>query len=488
MRWFTRILKITKPSKKDHPVHLFFTNTLSGKKEVFISQRPEVVTMYTCGPTVYGRAHIGNLRAYVFSDTLARTLIAAKYRVNRVINITDFGHLVSDGDEGEDKMTKGLKREGMELTMTNMRLLSEKFAAVFIENLDDLNIDTASIRFPRASDYIAEQVALISTLEQKGYAYRTKRGVYFDTARFPNYGRLGNVSVDAQQEGSRAKSNVEKRSPADFVLWKPDAKLGWQSPWGFGFPGWHIECSAMARSLLGQEIDVHTGGEDHIAVHHNNEIAQSEAASGRPFAHYWLHNAFLTLNGEKTSKSLGNGLYLADIVEKGYHPLALRYFFLQAHYRTPLSFSWEALASASVGLERLWKTSRQIAEESKCVSQSSDAYTHFIAAIRDDLATPQALAILWDALKSEEYAPEEKWGLIEGAEAHLGLSLIEPPLMGSMKNEDIPTEVQEMLRNRELARTSKDFEAADRIRSEIEARGYRVDDGPNGAVLTKGSI
>jgi len=201
-----------------------------------------------------------------------------------------------------------------------------------------------------------------------------------------------------------------------------------------------------------------------------------------------LHNAFLTLNGEKTSKSLGNGLYLADIVEKGYHPLALRYFFLQAHYRTPLSFSWEALASASVGLERLWKTSRQIAEESKCVSQSSDAYTHFIAAIRDDLATPQALAILWDALKSEEYAPEEKWGLIEGAEAHLGLSLIEPPLMGSIKNEDIPTEVQEMLRNRELARTSKDFEAADRIRSEIEARGYRVDDGPSGAVLTKGSI
>lgn len=467
---------------------VFFTNTLSGKKELFISQKPGIVLLYTCGPTVYGPTSIGNLRAYIFSDTIVRTLTSAGYRVRRIINITDFGHLVSDGDEGEDKMTKGLKREKMALTMENMRTLAERYAHAFISDLEMLAVDVSDTMFPRASDYIAEQIALIATLEQKGYAYRTSNGVYFDTARFPNYGVLGGLTVGTQRKGARIAENKEKRHPADFVLWKPDVKLGWPSPWGQGFPGWHIECSAMSRSLLGQEIDIHTGGEDLAPIHHNNEIAQSEAASGRTFVHYWMHNAFLTVGGEKISKSLGNVFYLSDVIEKGFSPLALRYFFLQAHYRTPLSFSWDALAGAAEALQRLWHMSREIAEESSRKSAPSEAHNRFLAALRDDLATPQAIGILWESLRSEDYSPEEKWGLLEDADAHLGLSLIEPPLAPHVAAQDTPPEIQKLLTSRESARLDKDFDEADRLRHEIQNRGYRVDDGPDGPVLTRTTL
>jgi cysteinyl-tRNA synthetase len=488
MQWLDRLLGKREASSRTVAPRIFLINTLSNTKELFIPQKPGVVTMYSCGPTVYGPAQIGNLRAYVFSDTLARTLIAAGYHVHRVINITDFGHLVSDGDEGEDKMTKGLRREKLELTMKNMRVLAERYAKVFLEDLDDLNIDTESIRFPRASDYIPEQIALIRTLEQKGYAYRTKEGVYFDTSRFVGYGKLGDINLNAQREGTRALENREKRNAADFVLWKPDEHLGWESPWGMGFPGWHIECSAMVRALLGQEIDIHTGGEDHIAVHHNNEIAQSEAASGRTFVHYWMHNAFLTMNGEKASKSLGNSVELSTVVEKGFHPLALRYFFLQAHYRTPLSFSFDALAGGAGALERLWKISRELKEESKGKSAASAVRERFVVAVRDDLATPQALGILWDSLKSEEYSPEEKWGLILDADAHLGLSLENPPMGHQIKEEEIPAALRDLLAEREKARAAKDFKEADRIRGEIEKSGYRVDDSASGPVLIRTSL
>ncbi len=486
MKWFAGIFKKKKSSLT--PPQIFFTNTLSGNKELFISQRPHIVTLYSCGPTSYGPAHIGNLRAYVFPDTLARVLEYAGYRVRRVINITDFGHLVSDGDLGEDKMTKGLRRDGLALTMENMRAMSEKYTALFIEDLTELGIRTEKITFPRASDYIPEQIAFIKTLEQKGYAYRTHDGVYFDTSRSVGYGKLGGIHVENQQAGTRAKLNIEKRNSADFVLWKPDATLGWESPWGLGFPGWHIECSAMSRSLLGQELDIHTGGEDLTSVHHNNEIAQSEAASGRIFVRYWMHNAFLNMEGEKISKSLGNVVYLSDIIAKGYHPLALRYFFLQAHYRTPLSFSWIAFAGAAGALERLWKISLEVASESERTSEFSEARVRLLAALRDDLATPQALGILWDSLRSEDYSPEEKWGLIEDADAHLGLSLINPPTVGRVEDADIPAEIQEMLALRAAAREVKDFKEADRIRDAILHSGYRVDDGPNGPVLTQTTL
>jgi len=483
MNWLARILGKKKESEPQRLAQVFFINTLTSERELFVSMRPGIALFYSCGPTVYGRAHIGNLRAYVFSDTIARTLGAAGYHVHRVINITDVGHLVGDGDQGEDKMALGAKRE-----KTTPEEIADRYTKAFIADIAALSIDTESIQFPRATDYIKEQIAMAKTLEEKGFAYHIKHGLAFDVSRFPGYGKLGHVDVSVQRAGARVEADPEKRHPADFWLWraaKPADLQKWDSPWGPGNPGWHIECSAMIRSLLGQEIDIHTGGEDHIAVHHNNEIAQSEAANGRSLAHYWMHSAFLTMGGEKASKSLGNVVYLSDITDKGFHPLALRYFFLQAHYRTPLSFSWDALAGAASALERLWRLARDIAEESGRESSPSEARDRFLATVRDDLATPQALGILWDALRSEEYSPEEKWGLIEDADAHFGLLLVSPPASTSLSGGDIPEDMQTLLRAREEARDRKDFEEADHLRKEIENSGYRVDDGPDGTVLAR---
>lgn len=483
MGLLSRILGKREKESANQLPRVFFTNTLSSTKELFISQRPGLALMYSCGPTVYGRAQIGNLRAYVFSDTVARVLSEAGYHVHRVINITDVGHMVGDGDGGEDKMQVGAKRE-----KTTPQAIADRYTKEFLEDLVELNIDTSDIQFPRATDYIKEQIALAKTLEEKGFAYRVRNGLAFDTSRFPSYGKLGNVDLSAQKVGARVGADPEKRHPADFWLWrtaKPTDLQQWDSPWGRGNPGWHIECSAMSRALLGQEIDIHTGGEDHVATHHNNEIAQSEAASGRTFVHYWMHNAFLNIEGQKISKSLHNEVYLKDIVAKGFHPLAFRYFLLQAHYRTHLSFSWDALAGAASALDRLWKISRELAEESKRVSAPSDIRDSFLAAMRDDLATPQALGVIWNSVKSEDYAPEEKWGLLEDAEKYLGLSLVHAPPTSTVPDTDLPEDVKNLLAKRETARLSKDFEAADRIRGEIINRGYRVDDGPNGAVLTK---
>ena len=482
MGWLARILGKEKPVEHTRLAQVFFINTLSGQKELFVAQRPGVATMYSCGPTVYNRAHVGNLRSYVFSDSIARVLTAGGYRVRRVINITDVGHLVGDGDRGQDKMAVGALREH-----TTPEAIAERYTKLFIEDIGDLNIDTSDILFPRATEYIREQIALAKTLEEKGFAYRLPDGLYFDTQKFPGYGRLGGAGGAEMEAGARVEVVKGKRHPADFVLWrlaKPNDLQQWDSPWGRGNPGWHIECSAMIRSLLGIEIDIHTGGEDHIAIHHNNEIAQSEAANGRTFVHYWMHNAFLTMGGEKASKSLGNVVYLSDITEKGFHPLALRYFYLQAHYRTPLSFSWDALAAAASALDRLWKLAREIADESKRVSEPSEARDRFLATVRDDLAMPQALGILWDSLKSEDYSPEEKWGLIEAADAHLGLSLSVPPPIVSLSGASIPENMRDLLSQRAKARAAKDFQAADRIREDIERSGYRVDDGPEGPVLT----
>lgn len=490
MSWLTSLTRgFTKSERSTHDnqlVQLFFTNTMSGKKELFVPLKPGVVSLYSCGPTVYSQQHIGNLRAVVFSDTLARTLGAAGYRVHRVINITDVGHLVGDGDEGDDKMTVGASREH-----TTPHAIAERYTKIFLDDIAALNVDINAISFPHATDYIKEQIALARTLEEKGFAYRLSDGLYFDTQRFPKYGVLGHVADAKLEAGARVTPTAGKHTSADFVLWrnaKPNDLQQWDSPWGCGNPGWHIECSAMARSLLGQEIDIHTGGEDHISVHHNNEIAQSEAASGRPFVRYWMHNAFINMDGEKISKSIGNVVNLSDIITKGYQPLALRYFFLQAHYRTPLSFSWSALAAAASALDRLWRLAREIATESNRIGTSCEASTYFIATMRDDLATPQALSILWDSLKSEEYTPEEKWGLIEAADRHLGISLVEPPAPNRLSKESIPAELQDLLARREAARAAHDFAAADQIRDTIEKSGYRVEDGPEGPMLVQATL
>lgn len=483
MKWLARIFSKKKNTDPARLPQVFFTNTLSSHKEIFVSQKRGLATMYSCGPTVYNRAHIGNLRAYLFSDTIARVLTAAGYRVRRVINITDVGHLVGDGERGEDKMNVGAARE-----RTTPEIIATRYTKAFIEDIDDLNVDTHDILFPRATEYIKEQIALAKTLEEKGFAYCLSDGLYFDTQKFPGYGKLGGLSLVQIEAGARVEVVKGKRQPADFVLWrtaKPNDLQQWDSPWGRGNPGWHIECSAMARSLLGQEIDIHTGGGDLAHIHHNNEIAQSEAASGRLFVRYWMHSAFITMNGEKISKSLGNVVYLSDIAARGLHPLSLRYFFLQAQYRTPLSFSWDALAGAASALDRLWKLSREIADVSERVSASSESRDRFLATMRDDLATPQALSVLWDALKSEDFTPEEKWGLLEDAEAHLGLSLLHPPTLTVLLEKNVPKEIQGMLKERKIARAAQNFKEADRIRGDIEHRGYHVDDGPNGPILTR---
>ena len=476
---------------------VFLTNTLSGKREAFAPLKAGVVTMYSCGPTVYDRAHIGNLRAYVFSDILARTLIESGQNVRRVINITDVGHLVGDGDEGEDKMAVGASREKL-----RPEDIANRYATLFVEDVAKLNLDTKAVLFPKATEYIKEQIALNQELEAKGHTYRIKDGLYFDVSTFPNYGKLGGVPEDIVKNGTaetlvdRAKlathgritENKEKRNAADFALWrkaKPHDLQQWDSPWGFGNPGWHIECSAMIRALLGETIDIHTGGMDHISVHHNNEIAQSESAYDRPLARYWVHGAFLTIGGDKISKSLRNDIYLSDIEERGIHPLALRYFFLQAHYRTPLSFSWEALEASQEALLRLWKLAEEVGSDAKGEAKSSDASRRIVAILREDLSTPQAIAYLWECLKDDALTAKEAWGVVTAAEPILGLMLTNPPVRTRpYALSELPEDVRVLVEERNAARKAKNYLDSDRIRVHLENRGYRVEDGPSGTLLS----
>lgn len=488
-------------SKKEAPnlAPIYFTNTLSGKRESFAPLKAGVVHMYSCGPTVYGPAHIGNLRSYVFSDLIARTLLESGLHVRRVINITDVGHLVGDAEEGEDKMAVGATREKL-----RPEDIASRYAGLFIEDIQKLNLDTENILFPKATEYIAEQIAMNKILEERGHTYRIKDGLYFDISTFPNYGKLGlpeEIIKDGTAETllsraslasqGRIKTNEEKRNPGDFALWrraKPHDLQQWDSPWGFGNPGWHIECSAMIKALLGDTIDIHTGGIDHVRVHHNNEIAQSESANDKPLARYWIHNAFLSVGGDKISKSLNNDVYLSDIISRDIHPLALRYFFLQAHYRTSLSFSWDALIASQEALLRLWKMSEEIRDDAKGVCQSSDASRRIVAILREDISTPQALAFLWECLKDDALSAKEVWGVICAADPILGLSLTHPPVRTRpYALTELPEDIQTLVIERDSARKAKNFIDADRIRIHLEERGYRVDDGPSGTLLSPGA-
>ncbi|HWH16288.1 MAG TPA: cysteine--tRNA ligase [Candidatus Paceibacterota bacterium] len=482
MGWLSSLF-IGKRDTAPSEAPLFLTNSLSGKKELFSPLRANVASLYSCGPTVYSRAHIGNLRAYVFADVLARTLSEAGYHVRRVINITDVGHLTDDADTGEDKMEKGAREEGV-----SAKDIAHRYTRAFLEDIRALGIDTESVSFPKATEYIEEQIALIQLLEEKGFTYRTKDGIYFDTSRFPNYGALdhggGKLREEAFAEiGRRIAGNPEKRHPADFALWKFSPRGArrqqeWNSPWGIGFPGWHIECSAMSRALLGQPFDIHTGGVDHIPVHHTNEIAQSEAAYDVALARYWLHSAFLTIENRKISKSLGDDIYLSDIAERGMDPLALRYLFLQAQYRSPLSFSWDSLEAAANALAKLRRAAQSIRAEAEGAPVASDASRRMVALLRDDLATPSALALLWETVKDEDMEREEQLGVISAADRVLGLNLL------TSAPNAVPEHILALVAERETARESRDFAKADALRIHIEASGYRVEDGPSGPVVT----
>lgn len=474
--------------------HITLYNTLAGAVEVLRPIRDGVVKMYHCGPTVYGEQHIGNLSMYVFTDTLRRALEATGLRVEQVINITDVGHLVSDGDDGEDKMTKGLKREGMQLTLENMRSLAEKYASLFLRDLERLNIRTEGTRFPRASDHIPAQIAMIRTLEEKGYAYRGTHGVYFDTTRFPAYGKLGNINLTGLQEGARVTVADDKRHPTDFLLWKFDGALGWESPWGLGFPGWHIECSAMIRELLGEQIDIHTGGIEHIPVHHNNEIAQTESATGKvPFARVWMHRAHLQIENAKIAKSVGNAIYLDDIVQRGFHPLSFRYLLLGAHYRQSVSFTWESLAAAQTAFLKLRKMIDELPEGGRAPSPYREKMAE---RIKDDLDTAGVLAQLWDMVNDQHLESAHLRAGILFADRLLGLNFDGPDELAlTMYRKEfgsfvplhkVPEHIQTLLAEREAARAARRFDRADTIRDRIAGEGYVVEDTPDGPrVLAK---
>jgi len=441
--------------------------------------------MYNCGPTVYDYAHVGNLRSYVFADILRRMFEYNKYKVRQVINITDIGHLSSDADEGEDKMTKALKRMRKPLTLVAMREVADFYFRKFQKDLKSLNIKSPA-ELPFASDNIKEDIDLITRLSEKDFTYRTSDGIYFDTSKFADYGRLGNIKSMETPE-SRIGTNTEKRDYRDFAVWKFNNELGYDAPFGKGFPGWHIECSAMSVKYLGPEFDVHTGGIDHIPVHHNNEIAQSVCA-GDPYAHYWMHNAFLNVGEEsaRMAKSAGDFITLKVVKKKKIEPLAVRYLFLGARYSSPLQFSWESLESADTSLSKLRARFQELGEHEPDTLEDKKLVVKnykkkFNEAINDDLDTATPLAMVWEILKSETVGDGDKRKLIMGFDRVLGLKISKKV---KSKKVEIPENIQNLIKERDLARNNKDFAKSDQIRTEIETLGFEVKDTTEGTEVT----
>ncbi|WLI90515.1 cysteine--tRNA ligase [Massilia sp. R2A-15] len=428
--------------------------------------------LYACGPTVYDYAHIGNLRTYLFGDTLRRVLAMNGYEVAHVINITDVGHLTSDGDTGEDKMEKGSRR-----TRQSAWEIAEFYTKAFEQDLAHLHILAPTV-WARATDHIPEQIAFIAEIERKGFSYRTADGIYFDTQRLDRYGHLARLNIAGQQAGHRVDIG-DKRSLTDFALWKfsgaEQRQMEWDSPWGRGFPGWHIECSAMSTRYLGALFDIHIGGEDHISVHHSNEIAQHEACHDHPPARYWLHGAFLKLEGgDKMSKSDGGFLRLATLMERGFDPMAYRYLVLSAHYRSPLAFSWDALDAAQTALGRLRQAYYRLPAE----GQPDPAYKEaMLAELNHDLNTAKALALMWEVLKSSLPGDVQK-ATISWLDQTLGLNLDRwVPAAHT-----VPQAVQALIAARDLARSEKRWADADSLRAHIEAEGFAVRDTAAGTV------
>ena len=466
---------------------LFFYNSLTQKKEIFIPLKEGAVTMYSCGPTVYDHIHIGNLRSYLLADLVKRVCIYNGYTVTHTINFTDFGHLSDDADTGEDKMMRALKREGKPITLTAMRAVAEIFMQSFKDD-NDVFRNMAPTQYTPASDYVKDQIRLIKTLYEKGYAYETSDGVYYDITKFSTYGKLGNVDTAQLESGARVEINTEKRHPADFALWKKGL-LGWESDWGKGFPGWHIECTAMVFATLGKQIDIHTGGEDLKYTHHNGEIAQAEAITGKPYVAYWLHNAHLKINDTKIAKSLGNGIRLSNLVDEGFSPLVYRYWLLTAHYRSSLNFTFEALKASKQALFRLKRFVLETPSTKKgTISENYQRLFH--TAINDDLDTPKAIALMWELLKDTSVAVEDKIATLKEMDSVLDIGLNDDTEdivreLGIVSQTDIPDEIHELLEKRTLARATQNWSEADHIREMINMRGFTVEDTPQGQKISK---
>lgn len=463
-------------------------NSLSRSVENFEPLHPPKVGLYTCGMTVYDYAHIGHGRKYVGDDILRRTLTRFGYDVTHVQNVTDVGHLVSDADSGEDKLEKGAKKQGKTVWE-----VAEYFTKHFYDSMDKLNILRPTI-ICKATEHIPEQIALVQKLMDKGFAYDTPEAVYFDVSKFPKYDTLfGNQALSEKKTAVReeVQTGEHKKNPADFALWFKrvgrfsDHVMHWDSPWGDGFPGWHIECSAMSMKYLGESYDIHTGGIDHITVHHPNEIAQSEAATGKPLAKYWVHFAFLMVDGKKMSKSLGNYYTIEDVFAKHIDPLALRYFYLTAHYRKSLNFTWDALSAAENSLAELRRQIERLRESSRNVLSSEkldkvNAFRNkFDSALSDDMNMPEALAVIWEMLKSNVPAPD-KYDLLLDFDEVLGLNL---KSQITMSKQEIPEEILLLANKREELRKAKKFDEADVVRKQIEEKGYIVEDSSSGPLL-----
>lgn len=453
-------------------------NTLTKRKETFKPLKKDSVGIYCCGPTVYWYQHIGNLRSYVNWDILKKVFLANGYNVNHVINVTDVGHLTSDADTGEDKMEKASKKE-----RKSPRDIASYYFNVFKKDLDELNVSMPDV-WPKATEHIKEQIKIIRDLGKKGFTYKTSDGIYFDTSKSKDYGKLGNINIEGLKAGKRI-SLGEKKNKTDFALWKfspenENREQEWDSPWGVGFPGWHIECSAMSMKYLGDSFDIHTGGQEHIQVHHTNEIAQSEGATGKKFVNYWLHGAWLTDKGEKISKSKG-GLYrLEELEEKGFSPMDLRYFFLSAHYRRPLNFSLEALKNSKNSLKRLKEIISKLDKEKKVKAKNIEtAYNEFLVFLNDDLNFPRALSYMWEILRDNKLNETEKYKLILKFDKIFSLDLVKEE---SFK---IPKEVRKLADEREKMRKEKKWSEADKIREKINKLGFILEDKERGYGLKK---
>lgn len=452
-------------------VQMKIYNTATRQKEEFKPIKSNEVGIYSCGPTVYWNQHIGNMYAFLSWDILVRVFRYVGYSVNWMMNITDVGHMTSDEDAGEDKMEKGALREGL-----NPWEIAKKYEGQFLESLNLINIKKPDVLW-RATDHIKEQIALAEKIDKNGFAYKTKTGLVFDTSKFPDYAKFANLKLEEMEPGARVEVDEEKKNPWDFLLWvtnQPNHIMKWNSPWGEGFPGWHIECTAMSTARLGETFDIHTGGIEHIGVHHTNEIAQGYGAFSHNTANYWMHNAWLTLKDGKMSKSLGNVYTIQDLVKQGYDPMAFRYLVLMSHYRKGLTFSFDSLKAAQVALEKLRNY------KSDKVGEISESYKkEFIEKISDDLATPEALALVWKMMKSDLSA-EDKWATLLDFDKVLGLEL------GKVKeNEEIPKEILDLVEERKQAREAKDWAESDRLREVIKEKGYLVEDLPNSCKIQR---
>lgn len=460
---------------------MYIYNTLTNKKEELKTIHPGEVRMYSCGPTVYSYAHIGNLRTYIFMDLLRRTLREDGYKITGVMNITDVGHLTSDADSGEDKMEKAAKAQ-----KKSPLEIAAHYTSVFMKDIAALNIGIPEV-VPKATEHINEMIDFVKGLEEKGYAYETDDGIYFDIVKYGKYGVLSKLDLEEQMAGARVEVNDQKRHPADFALWKKAPKehlQQWESPWGMGYPGWHIECSAMGRKYLGDTFDIHTGGVDHIPVHHENEIAQSTALLGHPAVNYWMHGEFMMVDNGKMSKSLGNTYTIADLEKNGSMPLSFRYFCLNAHYRNKINFTWDAIRASQKAYIRLLEAvsaNRTAPSDPETVQMCEDAYKAFREAADDDLNVPKALGILWNLLRSGKTS-REIFDTANKMDRILGLSLENGYVA---PKDEIPEELKEKLEQRTQARKEKNWALSDKLRDEINACGYDIKDGPEGSTLVK---